>query len=294
MYYLRTCILVVSILFFWVCSATIVSAQTKTDHVIIVVFDGMRPDAISAISTPILHRLAKEGSASFTAQTVFPSKTLPALTSLATGVDPATHGVTTNNPFDLLLFNSETLFSLAKERNFSTGAIVSKKDVAPLAVPSIIEYARFPKRVKYWPLDRVVTEFRDILSERAVHVLFVHFNEPDITGHAYGWMSKKYLNAVKKADHALGEIVKIADKMLGEKSYTLIITADHGGHGRGHGTRDPHDMTIPFIVWGKDVEKYIRLTEPVSILDVTPTALWLLGISPPPSLQGRVVSEAFK
>lgn len=294
MHCIRICILFVSFSFLWICTAGTVSAEAKTDHVIIMVLDGLRPDAISATSTPILHRLAVEGLASFTAQTVFPSKTLPAIVSLVSGVDPSVHGVKTNNPFDLLGFSGETLFSIAKQSYFSTGAIVSKKDVAPLAVPSILDYARFPKRVKYWPMDRVVKEFQEILSLRAVNLFFVHFNEPDVTGHEHGWMSKKYFKAVKKADRAVGEIVNSATKILGEKSYTLIITADHGGHGRGHGTRDPQDMTIPWIAWGKDVKKDTRFTSSVGILDIAPTALWLLGIPVPASLQGRAVYEIFE
>ncbi len=293
MYYARVCILALSISFFWACSVTAVSAEVKTDHVIIVVLDGLRPDAISATSTPNLHRLATEGSASFNVRTVFPSKTVPAIMSLVSGVDPDIHGVKTNNLMDLLLFQGETIFSFVKEHNFSTGAIVSKKEIAPLAVPSIIDYAKFPKRVKYWSLDRVVKEFQAILSLHTVNLLFVHFNEPDVTGHEYGWMSKKYLKAVKRVDHALGEIVKIATHMLGEKSYTLIITADHGGHGRSHGTRDPRDMTTPLIVWGEGVQSGTPLASP-SILDIAPTTLWLLGISAPIAFQGRVMTEAFE
>ena len=32
----------------------------------------------------------------------------------------------------------------------------------------------------------------------------------------------------------------------------LWFTADHGGHDRTHGTDSPEDMTIPFIIKGKD------------------------------------------
>ena len=32
----------------------------------------------------------------------------------------------------------------------------------------------------------------------------------------------------------------------------LWFTADHGGHDRTHGTDSPEDMTIPFIIKGKN------------------------------------------
>ena len=33
---------------------------------------------------------------------------------------------------------------------------------------------------------------------------------------------------------------------------SLWFTADHGGHDRTHGTGSPEDMTIPFIIKGKN------------------------------------------
>ena len=40
---------------------------------------------------------------------------------------------------------------------------------------------------------------------------------------------------------------------LGEE-YTVIITADHGGHDRMHGTDMAEDMTIPMFFIGADFE----------------------------------------
>ena len=50
----------------------------------------------------------------------------------------------------------------------------------------------------------------------------------------------------------------------------LWFTADHGGHDRTHGTDSPEDMTIPFIINGKDFKAGEKL-ENVSIKDIAPT-----------------------
>ena len=50
----------------------------------------------------------------------------------------------------------------------------------------------------------------------------------------------------------------------------LWFTADHGGHDRTHGTDSPEDMTIPFIIKGKDFKAGEKL-ENVSIKDIAPT-----------------------
>ena len=75
---------------------------------IVVLVDGMRPDGILQCGDSFLSDLAAESTASFSAQTVFPSVTLPCHTSLFFGVQPQRHGILTNDwhpmvrPFDSL------------------------------------------------------------------------------------------------------------------------------------------------------------------------------------------------
>lgn len=66
----------------------------------------------------------------------------------------------------------------------------------------------------------------------------------------------------------------------------LWFTADHGGHDRTHGTDSPEDMTIPFIIKGKDFKAGEKL-ENVSIKDIAPTAAKLLDIVPDQAWEGK-------
>ena len=52
--------------------------------------------------------------------------------------------------------------------------------------------------------------------------------------------------------------------------YTIIITADHGGHDRSHGTDMDEDMTIPMMFYGPSFTPGKEL-EGGSILDIAPT-----------------------
>ena len=72
---------------------------------------------------------------------------------------------------------------------------------------------------------------------------------------------------------------------LGDE-YTFIITADHGGHDRTHGTEMPEDMVIPVIIRGKDFERGKEL-ENVNIMDLAPTVAKLLGTQPDPEWEGK-------
>src|SRR5690606_18391941 len=84
-----------------------------------------------------------------------------------------------------------------------------------------------------------------------------------------------------------------ADDAFGRGNYTVILTADHGGHGRNHGSDDPRDMTIPWIAWGKGVQPAGPLAVPIRTMETAATALWLLGVAAPPEWVGAPVVAAF-
>ena len=66
----------------------------------------------------------------------------------------------------------------------------------------------------------------------------------------------------------------------------FIVTADHGGHDRTHGTDMPEDMTIPLFIRGKEAEAGKKLEE-ASILDIAPTVAKLLGVRKPRDWEGK-------
>src|ERR1700741_5001657 len=66
---------------------------TDVRRVIVVILDGLRPDAVDAFDLVYLRRLARLGASTMAARTVSPSLTWPALTSLMSGIAPADHGV---------------------------------------------------------------------------------------------------------------------------------------------------------------------------------------------------------
>ena len=58
-------------------------------RILIVLFDGLRPDLIGPATTPNLHRLQGLGVTLERQRTVYPSETRSAMTSLVTGAAPA-------------------------------------------------------------------------------------------------------------------------------------------------------------------------------------------------------------
>jgi arylsulfatase A-like enzyme len=78
----------------------------------------------------------------------------------------------------------------------------------------------------------------------------------------------------------------------GAGNYSVIVTADHGGHGSDHGSDDPRDVLIPWIAWGQGVSPR-QIEDAVRTMDTASTVLWLLGIPVPTDWAGTPVLGAF-
>lgn len=70
------------------------------------------------------------------------------------------------------------------------------------------------------------------------------------------------------------------------EEYTVIVTADHGGHDRIHGTDLLEDMTIPLIIMGKGFEAGKEL-ENANIMDIAPTIAKLLNVEADEEWEGE-------
>lgn len=271
-------------------------AERVSDHVLVISIDGLRPDALIEYGPETLTRLMREGSASMSAMTVMPSKTLPSHTSMLTGVGPEVHGISWNRlDQDAAEYVAvPTIFDLAHEAGLSTAAFASKAKFRHLLRPESFDYVQAPpSNAVNWMATRTVGDAVRYLRHESPDLMFVHVGEPDYAGHAMGWMSSVYGWAVREADAGVARVLEAADEAFGSGRYTVIVTADHGGHERTHGSPEPSDRTIPWIAWGQGVEAGSELLPGIRTMDTGATALWLLGVPVPTDWAGRPVLSAF-
>ena len=78
---------------------TAASAAGRAEHVVVVVWDGMRPDFVSATNTPTLWKMAQEGVVFQNHHAVYPSATNINGTAIATGVYPQRSGLLGNREY---------------------------------------------------------------------------------------------------------------------------------------------------------------------------------------------------
>jgi arylsulfatase A-like enzyme len=98
-------------------------------------------------------------------------------------------------------------------------------------------------------------------------------------------MTPEYLECI----HNAIENVKRVYEAVGDE-YTIVVTADHGGHDRCHGTDRPEDMTIPMFFIGKRFEAGKKL-ENVSLLDIAPTIADVMSVTRAPEWEGRSLAN---
>jgi predicted AlkP superfamily pyrophosphatase or phosphodiesterase len=274
-----------------------VPAGRVTDHVVVISVDGLRPDAIQRFRAATMLRLMREGSYAIDAQTILPSSTLPSHTSMLTGVDPSVHGITWNSEEveERGYVRVPTVFGIARAAGFRTAAFFGKSKLNHVHLPETLDYiqsydSRLPWQRSGQRTARLVGSY---LARERANLLFIHLVEADFAGHNFGWMGRAYQQAVRDADGAIGALLVHTDAYFGRGQYTVIVTADHGGHGRTHGTERPEDVMIPWIVWGKGVRPGTQLPFGVRTTDTAATVLWLLGIAVPEGWSGHPVTGAF-
>lgn len=250
---------------------------------ILVLVDGMRPDGLLQCGNPFVAELLDASSHALDAKTVMPSVTLPCHMSLFHSVDPERHGVVTNTYvpqvrpisglFDQLdLFGKKCAFFYTWEE-----------------LRDLVRFDHLHESVCYNLHKREHSD--NAISEAAIayiqkenpDFLFLYLGQTDETGHEHGWMGGEYLSCINNAVR----IVEKLYRLFGEE-YAIILTADHGGHARSHGTEAPEDMVIPILFAGAPFEKGKKL-ENVSIKDIAVTVAALLGVPCAKEWEGKDV-----
>jgi hypothetical protein len=149
------------------------------------------------------------------------------------------------------------------------------------------------------------------LAANHFNYTFVHYADPDDAGHDSGWGSTAYTTAIKTVDGYLGGIFNLIQNDATFAARTaIILSADHGGTGTGHGTATSlQNYTIPFYVWGAGVAHgdlyafnsgtrnypltsrptYTAAIQPIRNGDGGNLALKLLGLGPIP---GSLINAA--
>ncbi len=264
----------------------------KIQHVILISVDGLRPDAIDAADAKTIQSLIQRGTWCPKAETVRPSYTLPSHVAMVTGLDITRHGVTWNNNSGAIV-QHPTIMTIAKQHGHSVGLWIGKDKLQELAAPNTLDHfaGAVPGQPGYASAAKLTDDFVKVWPNKKHAFVFIHYSDPDGAGHAASWMSQRYLDAVRDTDWQIGRILDSVKNTGVESNTVIIVTADHGGHGYGHGEDLPENVTIPWICAGPGIRAGQIINRVIRIYDTMPTVLAFLELTPPANIDGRIVAE---
>jgi len=227
-------------------------------HALIIGLDGVRPDCLLAAHTPNLDSLMAQGSYSLDAfagggskasdLTTQATSSGPGWTSILTGVWRDKHGVHDNSFQGSNLDQYPHLFGRIRAAK-PDAELVSFAHWAPInehllrpnpGMATLALDCKSDLEVAVLALDQLSTSDPD--------VLFLHFDDVDHAGHAFGYEAQvpEYLAAIALVDEKLGVVLqglRVRERETGER-WLVIATTDHGGLGTGHGGQSADERTI--------------------------------------------------
>jgi hypothetical protein len=237
-------------------------ARGPAARVVWVLVDGLRLDASRQMT--VLNRLRAEGE-DVSARAEFPTYSGPNFVAQASGIEPASSGVRTNEYSGEVALDS--VFRRAKMAGLRTAVLATDPD------PGL------SGTYGSW-VDESDIEDTD-LRLPPMELVFAHIEYVDAAAHASGSASPQYRAAVARADDAIDRIVHTLDPVR----EVLIVTSDHGNLDvGGHGGSEREVVRIPIVIWGAGAVRGRRAGRG---RDVGPTIASLLGIGPLSHATGR-------
>jgi len=255
----------------------------------LLIVDGLRADALETAHCPNIAALRRQGATTLRASSVMPSVTLPCHMSIFYSVLPARHGITTNEWMPMAR-PLPGLIDVAHTVGLQCASFYNWEPLRNLSQPGSLNVAYFRHSNQRPDGDQLIADqVARHFSNGCPDFAFVYFGTLDEIGHRVGFMSDGYMAQLRRVDDAIGTVIGALPP-----NATVLLTSDHGGHERSHGTEQPEDMTIPWIIAGPGVRRDYEIEMEVSLLDVAPTLARALGITPHPDWEGHCIDEVFE
>lgn len=286
-------------------------------NVLLVTIDTLRADRVGVYggptgATPVIDGVAARGVTFTSAYSPVPL-TLPAHTSLMTGTYPMFHGVR-DNVAHHVPDEVETLAEALAARGYRTGAFVSSfvLDSSWGLDQGFETYVddfdtggatRFAVGGGQEGLERVAEETvdrsRDWLAEDTARPFFLWVHlfdphapytppEPYLSRHA----GAPYVGEIAYTDAQVGRLLDRLDELGLRDDTVIVIAGDHGESLGEHGEVQhglfiyEETIRVPLVVAVPGATGGVVRDDPVSLVDVAPTVLEIVGAPPLGTTQG--------
>jgi len=281
-------------------------------NVLLVSIDTLRSDYVGAYGgvlgvTPRIDTLA-ERSVVFRRAVSSNPITLPAHSTLLTGVHPTRHEVHDNATYRLHKSNV-TLAELLRPHGFRTGAVVGAQvlDERLGLAQGFDQYDDDFEEMQAEALHGIERSAEEVTKRAtaflrqnsgASFLLFVHYYDPHQDWRAPAEFARRfpgngYAAEIAYTDAQIGVLLDALDELGLADSTLVIVTADHG-ESLGEFGEQSHaffvyqvTQSIPLIVHVPGMRRRRDVDRVAGLVDVVPTVLAQLSLERPAHLQGR-------
>lgn len=273
-------------------------AQKNIKHVVLIGVDGMGAYAFKKAKLPVMQSMMAKGSWSLEARTVLPSSSAANWASMNMGAGPELHGFTTWGS------KSPDMPSrvLDEYGMFPSIAGLLRKSRPESEIGFIYEWDGigylFPKAAVNKDLNcdgdiALTNAVVEYIETKKPNFLFVHLHDVDSVGHTVGHDTPEYYASVERTDAHIGEILQSIERAGIADETLVLVTADHGGIKKGHGSISMAEMQIPWIVVGPGIRKNHQVQESIMTFDTAATIAAALKLKAPQVWIGRPVQSIF-
>ncbi len=291
-------------LFFLLCTVGVLQLKSqvkKIKHVVLIGIDGFGAYAVPDADMPVLKQLMAKGSWSLKARSVLPSSSAVNWASMLMGAGPTLHGYTewdsktpeipsaTTNEYGVF----PGIFGLLKHQKpqYKSAVIYNWGGIGYLFEKKAVNIVIHDEEAGG---DFFADTAASVIKKEKPNLTFIHLSEPDGVGHNIGHRTPEYYEELKRVDRRIGTIVQAVKDAGIENETIIIVSADHGGKGKGHGGKSLDEVLIPWVIYGPGIKTDNEIKDVIITYDTAATLAYIFGLKVPQAWRGKPVVSVFK
>lgn len=220
-------------------------AHRDAPYVVLISFDGFRPDYLDRFDLPNLRRVIAGGVRAQSMTPVFPSLTFPNHYSLVTGLHPERHGIVANSFYDPALgraysytnraavsdpvwYRGEPIWVTAERQGMVSACFFWPGSEAPIGGVQPTHWRPYDATIPNDERVRTVLEWLQLPEERRPHLIALYFSDVDSASHRGPLSSPAVERAARALDRTLGVLLDGVQQLSIRDRIYVVLTSDHG------------------------------------------------------------------
>jgi len=274
------------------------ATERPVEHVVVIGLDGA--GCLYNASTPNINKLMSTGASSMGCLVNYPTISGVNWTSMLNGVTYWEHGVNNDNIYGTPYTSTKYPSIFKVVRDAWPEAVLSSYVNWASPNRGAIENDIGVNKRDFWHEngadyeDSLLTAAAvEHIAEASPNLFFMQFDSIDAVGHSDGHDTDAQRAQITKVDGYIGQILDAIDANPKMKDNTIVIlSADHGGDGKGHGLYLENSSKVFYVVAGKGINHNTDLGT-MYLRDTPAIVAHALGVAGNPNWDSYIPKNLF-